>query len=59
MNYKRYAESLSRTPEPILLKDIPGIKCNVREMIAYAKKKGVSTMELTEEERLSFCEPVK
>lgn len=47
---ERYKESLKRTPGPRSLKDIPKIKMNLVGLSDYAKSKGVTVHELTQEE---------
>lgn len=50
---KKYRESLTNTPEPILLSQIQQ-KMDLRGLIAYAKERGKKVAELTEQEKLSF-----
>lgn len=50
---KKYRESLEKTPEPILLSQIHQ-KLDLRGLMAYAKKKGMKVVELTEQEKMSF-----
>ena len=38
---QRYKESLSETPGPILMKDMPSISIDYRGLSAYAKDKGI------------------
>lgn len=49
----RYKESLKRTPEPIMLRQIQG-KMDLRGIVKYAKKKGVAVYQLTEKEKKNF-----
>lgn len=54
MNFKAYNEQLKNMQEPILPSQLPKVSINLRELVRYAKKKGVKVMELTEEERQQF-----
>lgn len=54
MNYKKYYETVKNMTGPILLKDIPNERYDVRGMIEYAKSKGITTRDLTLEERSTF-----
>lgn len=51
---KRYKESLSRTPDPILLSQCPKLKLDLRGLMLYARNKGVKVVDLTEEEKAVF-----
>ena len=51
---KKYRESLSVTPEPILLSQCPQIKLDLRGLMKYAKNQGKKVVELTEEEKKAF-----
>ncbi len=54
MNYKKYYKTVENMTGPILLKDVPKERYDVRGMIEYAKSKGVTTRDLTREERSAF-----
>lgn len=54
LNYKRYQESLDKTPEPIMPSQLPKIKMDLAGMSNYARKKGISLHELTVQERKRF-----
>lgn len=56
---KRYRESLARTPGPVLAKDIPDMRIDLRGLSAYAKERGVQPAELSDEEKRRFLSPVK
>lgn len=58
MNYKRYKETIKTMPAPISMNSVPRAYCDARGMIEYAKKKGVSTMELSLDERMKFYHPI-
>lgn len=50
---KKYRESLTKTPEPILLSQIQQ-KMDLRGLMTYAKERGMKVAELSEQERMSF-----
>ena len=50
---KKYNQSLKSTPSPILLSQMTK-KVNIRNLMTYAKKKGVKVADLSEEEKMSF-----
>lgn len=50
---KKYIKSLKKTPSPILPSQITE-KINIRELMEYARKKGVKVADLSEEEKKSF-----
>ena len=50
----RYRESLAQTPGPVMAKDIPNVRIDLRGLSAYARKRGVQPAELSEEERQRF-----
>ena len=52
MNYKKYQESLERTPEPKDL--INPVAIDYKGLVSYAKSKGVEPFELSESEKNSF-----
>ena len=54
MNFKKYYESLEGFSGPVLLKDVPKERYDVRGMIAYAKARGITTMDMTKDERARF-----
>ncbi len=53
-DYEKYLKSLEDTGEPIQLEDIPPVRCDMRGISNYAKKKGVAVPELSEEEKEMF-----
>ena len=53
---KKYKESLSATPEPILLSQCPQIKLDLRGLMKYARAQGKAVVELTEKEKSTFIE---
>ena len=56
----RYRESLAHTPGPIMAKDIPNVRIDLRGLSAYARERGVQPIDLSEEEKKRFLsEPVK
>lgn len=54
LNYRRYQESLSKMPQPIMPSQLPKIKMDLAGMSNYAKKKGVSLHELSAQEKKRF-----
>lgn len=50
----RYEESLRRMSAPVYASQLPKIKMNLAGLSHYAKNKGVSIGELTEEEKNQF-----
>ena len=48
---KKYKESLSRTPGPIMQSQIPKIKLDIRGLVRYAKERDVVPIDLTQEEK--------
>lgn len=50
---KKYNQSLKNMPSPILLSQMTG-RVQLRDLMTYAKKKGVKVAELSEEEKMSF-----
>ena len=56
---KRYRESLARTPGPVLAKDIPDVRIDLRGLSTYAKERGVQPAELSDEEKRCFLSPAK
>lgn len=54
LNSKRYAESLARMPQPIMPSQLPKIKMDLAGLSRYAREKGVSLCELTEQEKSMF-----
>lgn len=51
---KRYRESLSRTPGPIMPSQLPNVKLDMRGMVRYAKEKGVPPIQLSDKEKEKF-----
>ena len=54
---KRYKESLSRTPGPIMPSQIPKVKLDMRGLVKYAKERGIAPIDLTQEEKERFMMP--
>lgn len=54
LNSKRYAESLARMSQPIMPSQLPKIKMDLAGLSRYAREKGVSLCELTEQEKSMF-----
>lgn len=52
---QKYKDSLSKTPGPILLKDMPSVSIDYRGLVKYAKAKGVEPGSLSKEEKAKFC----
>ncbi len=52
MNYKRYYESLEKTPEPAEVSDVVAI--DYKGLVRYAASKGVEPCNLPESERNMF-----
>lgn len=52
MNYKRYRASLNNTP--FTSDKYPPLKINYREMVQYARKKGLAPCELSDKEKNMF-----
>lgn len=50
---KKYKESLERTAPPVPLSSLP-YRIDLRGLIAYAEKKGVRVIDLTEKEKAAF-----
>ncbi len=54
---ERYKASLRGTTGPVRVEDLPKVKMDLAGLSHYAKAKGVSILDLTEEERKQFgCE---
>lgn len=53
-NCNLYVESLKRTAPPILPSQLPKIKMDLAGLSRYAKEKGVSLYDLTEQEKQQF-----
>lgn len=51
---QKYNESLAGTPGPVLPKDLPRITVDYRDLLAYAKQKGVEPSALTDGEKNRF-----
>ncbi|MDO4555951.1 MAG: hypothetical protein Q4B70_12500 [Lachnospiraceae bacterium] len=54
LNSKRYEMSLKRITSPVMPSKLPKVKMDLAGLSRYAKQKGVSLYELTEEERSRF-----
>ena len=55
---KKYKESLSRTPGPIMPSQIPKVKLDMRGMVKYAKERGIAPIDLTQEDKERFILPM-
>lgn len=53
VNTQKYKESLSKTPEPVVLNDIKQ-KMDLRGLMQYAKEKGIKIEEMSDEEKTVF-----
>ncbi len=51
---QRYQESLRNMSSPVMFSQLPKVKMNLKGLSQYAKEKGVSVAELTEEEKNQF-----
>ncbi len=51
---QRYQQSLSQMMPPLFASELPKVKMNLAGLSRYAKEKGVSIQELTEEEKNQF-----
>ncbi len=51
---KRYEESLKRMSAPVYASQLPKVKMNLAGLSRYARDKGVSVRDLTEEEKNQF-----
>lgn len=58
MNYKKYYDYVNTMTPPVMPSELPKVKIRLRDMAAYARKKGIKVTELTEEEKNSFIENV-
>lgn len=56
---RTYKERLEITPGPIMFKDWEPIKIDMRNMIKYAKEKGVKPIELSDEEKKMFISEIE
>ena len=56
ISYEKYRESLTHTPAPVLASQLPAVKIDFVGLAAYAKSRGVSVSDLTEEEKNQFIE---
>lgn len=54
LNSKKYEKSLRRMSQPVLPSQLPNVKMDLAGLSRYAKEKGVSLYELTEEEKNKF-----
>lgn len=53
-NSKRYETSLKNMPKPVQPSQLPKVKMDLAGLSRYAKKKGVSLSQLTEEEKRRY-----
>ncbi len=51
---KKYKESLKRTPEPVMVSQLPPLNIDLRGLMSYAKEKGKKVIELTDSEKKQF-----
>lgn len=54
MCHRIHGESLARMPQPIMPSQLPKIKMDLAGLSRYAREKGVSLCELTEQEKSMF-----
>ena len=54
LKMKRYRQSLSLMGEPKPLSEHKGIKMDLRGLMRFAREKGVSVIDLNEEEKMAF-----
>ena len=50
----KYKESLKNTPKPVMPSEVPKIKIELKELLAYSKLKNVSPIDLTDDEKEKF-----
>lgn len=50
----RYKESLKNTPKPVMPSQFAGTRIDLKGLLAYAKAKGVSPADLSEQEKERF-----
>lgn len=55
----RYKKSLASTPGPVLSKDIPPVRIDLRGLSAYARERGVQPADLKDEEKSAFVFPLE
>lgn len=53
-DYERYFEQIKTMPEPIMMSELPQVKLDLRGIREYAKSKGVTIANLSEEEKRIF-----
>lgn len=53
-NFRRYEISLKRMEQPVLPSQLPKVKMDLAGLSRYAKEKGVTLYELSEEEKRRF-----
>ena len=51
---KRYKESLKRTPEPVMISQLPQITIDLKGLMSYAKETGRKVAELSDFEKNKF-----
>ena len=51
---KKYRESLTNTPEPIMPSQLPQVVLDLKGMMEYAKSIGKKVVELSDEEKNRF-----
>ena len=56
MKYEKYEEQLKTMEQPVKASDIPDIQIDLPAMVSYAKKKGKTVPDLTEEEKKLFIQ---
>lgn len=54
LNSNRYENSLKRMQNPIMPSQLPKIKMDLAGLSRYAKEKGVSLYQLTEDEKNKY-----
>jgi len=50
----KYKESLKNIPKPVMPSEVPKIKIELKELLAYSKLKNVSPIDLTDDEKEKF-----
>lgn len=55
-DYARYYKQLENMPEPIMSRELPKVKLDLKGIRQYARKKGVSIASLTDAEKQLFIE---
>ena len=56
---KRYKSSLKNTPGPVPTSQVPRVRIDYKRLLSYAKEKGVTPAELSQEEKMRFVTELK